>query len=142
MSDGNGEYDIFTKCRIDRVPTGSNSLVDIKKVGEGMAQKDAFMRLAVDRRYHVQAASYLDNWNSQMGDTDRRDTFVFVVVEDVPPYLVNRIEIGRDTLAAGRALYYRDLETYARCKGAKNWPGYPPGIQIGEAAEWQLRREQ
>jgi exodeoxyribonuclease VIII len=135
-----GEYSIFTKCRIDRVPTGSNSLVDIKKVGEGMAQKDAFMRLAVDRRYHVQAASYLDNWNAQMGSTDRRETFVFVVVEDVAPYLVNRIEIGRDTLAAGREIYYRDLETFARCKALSKWPGYPPGIQIAEASEWQLRR--
>jgi exodeoxyribonuclease VIII len=139
-ADGLGEFDVFTKARLDWVPSRSNVIADVKKVGEGMAETSAFMRLAVDRRYHVQAAYYLDNWNQVMGDTDRRECFVFVAVEDVAPFLVNRIEMGPDTIAAGRAIYLRDLETFARCKALRKWPGYPPGIHRAEAADWQLRR--
>lgn len=132
---------VFTKSRMDWLPDASTAIVDVKKVGEGDASRDEFAKILVNRRYHVQAAFYLDNWNSLMGNTDWREHFVFVVVEDVAPYLVNVFTIEPRTIELGRNTYRRELEIYASCKASGNWPRYLPGIKKLNAPEWALRKD-
>ena len=132
--------EVLTRARIDWIPNKSNALVDIKKVGKGNAAKAEFMKLAIDRGYHVQAAGYLENWNAQADAENQRDAFVFVAVEDVAPYLVNVIPMGPRTLALGREGYFKSLDAYAQCVRDKRWPGYSRELVPVEAADWAFRR--
>jgi PDDEXK-like domain of unknown function (DUF3799) len=134
--------EVLTRARIDWVPDRSNALVDIKKVGKGNAAKAEFLKLAIDRGYHRQAGGYLENWNAQADAENQRDQFVFIVVEDVTPYLVNVIPMGPRTLALGREEYFKGLETYAQCVRDKSWPGYSRELVPVEAADWVFRRVQ
>ena len=134
-----GGGQVLTKARLDWIPDGSDSLVDVKKVGKGKAAADEFIKLAIERRYHVQAASYRHNWNAQMGTTDPREKFTFVVVEDEAPFLVNVITLGWRTMELGLDLYFEDLDLYRRCLEANRWAGYGDEPKVVEAPEWVFR---
>lgn len=129
----------FTKRRLDWLPDGSNSLVDIKTVRGGYGGLREFTKLMIDRRYHVQAAFYLDGWNKVMGATDPRTCFCFVVVEDEAPFLVSRYVVSDMLMEVGREQYRRDLITYEECRVSGRWPGHPAGIEIIEAPNWMRR---
>jgi hypothetical protein len=135
-----GAGQVFTKARLDWIPDDSDSLVDVKKVGKGKADEGEFIKLAIERRYHVQAASYLHNWNAQMGTTDPRTKFTFVVVEDEAPFLVNVITLGPRTMAVGEDLYFEGLDLYRRCLEANRWNGYGDEPKVVEAPEWVFRK--
>jgi len=135
-----GDGVVLTKARLDWIPDGSDSLVDVKKVGKGRAAADEFIKLAIERRYHVQAASYRHNWNAQMGTTDPREKFTFVVVEDEAPFLVNVITLGWRTMELGLDLYFEDLDLYRRCLEANRWAGYGDEPKVVEAPEWVFRK--
>ena len=139
---GEGEVSVFAdlklpsgrtvtrRCRLDWVRRGQCAY-DIKKVGEGKADKWEFARLARDRRYFVQAAYYMDAWNDVCPIGQQIGAFCFFVIEDAAPYLVQRHEIKRDSLEhlKAREIYTRDLKTYAECVETGVWPGYAPGFQ-------------
>jgi hypothetical protein len=135
-----GEGRVLTKARLDWIPDGSDSLVDVKKVGKGKAAAEEFIKLAIERRYHVQAAAYRANWNAQMCTTDPRYKFTFVVVEDEAPFLVNVITLGPRTMAVGEDLYFEDLDLYRRCLEANRWNGYGDEPKVVEAPEWVFRK--
>jgi hypothetical protein len=121
---------VLRRARVDWLRRGQ-CIYDIKKVGNGNASKRQFERLAWDRRYFVQAAYYLDAWNSSCAPSEDVKAFCFFVVEDEAPYLVGRYEIqleSREHLK-GREIYMRDLETYALCKETGKWPGYGDGFE-------------
>lgn len=135
-----GSGHVLTKARLDWIPEDSDSIVDIKKVGRGKAAAAEFIKLVIERRYHVQAGGYLHNWNSQMGTTDPREKFTFVVVEDEAPFLVNIITLGRRTIELGLDLYFEDLDLYRRCLEANRWAGYGDEPKVVEAPEWVFRK--
>jgi hypothetical protein len=125
----------FAKARIDWVaPT--NYLADIKKVQPGMAGKEAFQKLAFNRRYHVQAAYYLDLWNAASTEEDRKESFIFVVVEDKAPYLVACYTVSAGMLELGRETYMKELDMYVECCHEQKWPGYPSGFTELELPKW------
>lgn len=128
----------ITKTRPDFVPRQAPVLLDIKKVSDGMSEPNAFAKLAVDRGYHRQAASYLRSWNEETGET--RTHVLFVVVEDVAPYLVSMIHLGPQTMQAGWDDYRRRLDLFRQCEERGEWPGRTELPVEVEAKEWQLRR--
>ena len=125
------------RARLDWVRPGQ-VIYDVKKVSLGMGSKRNFERIATDRRYYVQAAFYMDMWNSTRADADQVQAFVFFAVEDAAPYLVSRFEIVQHsrTHLAGRERYMKDLETYAHCCETGIWPGYADGFQELEVMRW------
>ncbi len=133
--------EVTRRCRLDAVR--SPVACDIKVVQAGMGAKRDFEKLAWDRRYVVQAAYYLDAWNSVCAEGEQLEAFVFVVVERAAPWLVSRYEIavGSDVYLAGREQYLRDLEVYSLCVETKHWPGYQDGFQKLELPAW-VRRNQ
>lgn len=137
------EFDgVLTKARLDYVPPSRicRALVDIKKVQEGNAEREAFINLAVRRGYHRQAAHYLDSWNYWFPD-DQRDAFLFIVVEEQKPYLTNVIPMGPKTIARGRVLNDEIRARYKECKALNVWPGYPMSLKPIEASDWNLEKE-
>jgi len=142
LATGEGEVSVFAdlklpsgrtvtrRCRLDWIRSGQCAY-DIKKVGEGKADKWEFAKLARDRRYFVQAAYYMDTWNAVCMPLERIRAFCWLVVEDTAPYLVTKyhMEENSETHWKAREIYTRDLETYAQCVETGIWPGYAPGFQ-------------
>ena len=116
------------KGRFDMVPA-ANVLCDVKTTVD--ASPEAFRRDLVEKGYATQAAYYLDLWNDLMPD-DRREGFVFFVVEKKPPYLVAAYQVHANALSWARARNVNRLATYIRCTVEDRWPGYPE--EIGRAS--------
>ncbi len=132
---------LLRKCRIDFVPAG-NCLVDIKTVQNEKADKDEFSRILYKQRYYTQAAYYLDLWNHLMGETERKELFVFVVVEKESPYLVATYFVDAKTIEVGREKNLSDLFTLHQCHRTKQWLGYIEEHRSIGIPSWDLRREE
>ena len=132
--------EVLRRGRIDwvRQPV----IYDIKVVQEGMGAREAFEKLAFERRYHVQAAYYMDGLNSMATPGDEVEAFVFFVVEREAPFLISRFEvpINCELAEVGRAQYIQDLETFMDCKESGVWPGYPAGFQPLGLPGWARRK--
>lgn len=134
---------LIRKSRIDAIPAAkycpdSRPIIDIKTACS--AEKHSFSSEIRNRRYHVQGAYYLDNWNDT-NPTDLRDTFVFVVFEKEPPFEIAVYELDPDTIAQGRKEYRRDLTMFAHCMKNDSWPGYNKHAELIRLPEWAIEKE-
>jgi exodeoxyribonuclease VIII len=129
---------VLRKARIDFVNAG-NALIDIKTTED--ARPEAFARMIVNLRYHVQAAYYLDIWNDSLpiGQTPK-ESFVFIAVEKTPPYAVSVYDLAREAINAGRREYIRLLQLYMECEEQGEWPAYNPDVQEINLPTWALRK--
>ena len=120
------------KSRLDWLLPGI--ILDIKTTAD--ARPDAFARSVATYRYEVQAAFYLQAAASAGVPAEH---FIFVVVENAPPYAVALYQLDDAALEQGRRLYLRDLETYQRCAERDEWPAYPTDIQTLSLPRWAYR---
>jgi hypothetical protein len=123
------------KARIDWVPNHSNALVDVKTTKD--ARPESFAMDAATFGYHVQAAFYLDIWNSIHPDS--KACFVFVVVEKDPPHAVSVFNLDAEDIAAGRTKYLRLARKYYECQLRNDWPAYSEEIETLSLPEWARR---
>lgn len=114
------------KGRLDKWCEGHTVIADLKKVPIEGAAMSNFARKVNDYRYHVQAAYYLDGAH-ECGLRPR--AFVFVVVEEGPPYQVACYTLPLEWLHQGRQTYIRDLERYSECMESGDWPTYPDEVR-------------
>jgi len=96
-------------------------IVDLKTTR--CAKPEAFERLALEHRYHVQAAFYMEAYRRVTGTEPAG--FAFVAVEKEPPYCACVYVAQPDFIQLGRIEYLKNLATYAECKRTDEWPGYP-----------------
>lgn len=115
-----------------------NIIVDLKTTEN--ASKDGFAKSIANFRYDVQAAFYLDGIEAATGKRPRG--FVFVAVEKKPPFAVGVYVLDAETLDAARAVYQKDLESYAFCQKTGNWPGYGDKIQTINLPAWHANKNQ
>jgi hypothetical protein len=125
------DYGILCRIRPDWLDEAHQVVVDLKTTRD--AGMDAFARSAIEYRYHVQAAYYVDGltacgWQPQ--------AFLFVVVETVPPYGVALYRVTDEDLELGRTIYRADLRTYHACLRDDSWPAYPEDIRDLELPPW------
>lgn len=112
------------RCMVDNAPLEADlPLWDFKTTTN--AALDAVMRSIMTYGYDVQAAHYLDVWKAATGE-DRRFRFVFQ--EKEPPFEVQIVELGPETVAMGRRKIERAREIWRRCVESGHWPGYPAGV--------------
>ena len=124
--DDNNDYRLMFKVRPDWVIPGHPVLFDIKTTRD--ASFTNFMRSAHSMMYHMSAAMYLDGSNRNKEFLDKCgvlafNKFVWVVVENVPPYEATYYEASKDDIEEGRQLYHRlarKLDLYNRSE----WKGY------------------
>jgi hypothetical protein len=116
LQEGEPEISYFWRDAVTEVPCkcrpdwrrGDGILIDLKTCAEGKAEAEEFNKYILNFRYFVQAAFYLDGVNEV--DTDTRfDTFLFIAVEKVEPYLVAVHAVGEEWLNLGRGEYRADL---------------------------------
>jgi PDDEXK-like domain of unknown function (DUF3799) len=96
-------------------------IVDLKTTR--CAKPEAFERLAIEHRYHVQAAFYMEAYRRVTGNEPVG--FAFVAVEKEPPYCACVYVSQPDFLQLGRIEFLKNLNTYAECRNSGEWPGYP-----------------
>jgi hypothetical protein len=112
-------------------------LADLKTTRS--AHPAAWSKYSSQRKYHVQAAFYLDGYNAATGEM--RDTFCHVLSENFPPYQVGRSMLSLRKVDIGRALYQSWLSKYCLCLKTGVWPDYTQktaldGWNLDDATKW------
>lgn len=109
-------------------------LLDVKTYSD--ASPSEFQRQAARKRYHVQDALYSDGF----AIASKRDVlaFIFVAVETEWPYAANAMMFDEVSRNSGRAAYRRNLNAYAQCAQANQWPGYSTAIELISLPAWAL----
>jgi PDDEXK-like domain of unknown function (DUF3799) len=130
------------KCRIDIVPMAKKfpqaiPLIDIKTCQS--AAKADFAKEIHNRRYHAQAAYYLDCYNAL--NIDHRTSFIFIAVEKEPPYAVAIYDLDDISIEQGRKEYRRDLNVYKMCIESNTWPGYPTHAEMIQLPAYAIDKE-
>lgn len=120
------ETNRLCKGLLDKWCAGHHLIADLKKVPVEKGGMSAWARKVHEYRYHVQAAFYLDGMRLNLMHPR---AFVFVVVEEEPPYQVALYTLPDEWLAQGRTQYQRDLVAYGRCLDSGEWPAYPAEIR-------------
>lgn len=115
----------------------SQCLGDLKTTRS--AHPGAWSKYSSQRRYHVQAAFYLDGYNAATGE--ERDTFCHVLSENFPPFMVGRSMLSLRKVEIGRALYQAWLAKYCQCLKSGVWPDYTQkdaldGWNVDVATKW------
>jgi exodeoxyribonuclease VIII len=130
---------ILRKCRPDIITANGLIMPDLKTTDD--VSEIGFGRTIAQRRYHVQAAYYLDLLFMLYGDAAPRH-FCFIAVQKTRPYDVAVHYLTDDIIAIGRALYQRDLQRLIECRDANRWPGTDNGEIIkANLPPWAMNGE-
>lgn len=126
---------VALRGRVDRLNT---RMLDLKTTS-GDASEHDFGIHAFRYGYEIQAGHYEHTHHVITGDTL---PYLFIVVENHPPYLVGVHRLGDDELRMGRARARRARELYAHCTSTGEWPGYATStggpIGILRAPVWNI----
>lgn len=128
--------EVWRRGRLDWLPNprpNGRLVVPDYKTAES-AHEDKFQRSMDSYGYHMQAAWYLDGVKALLGADDV--SFVFVVQEKNPPYLVNVIEPDPTAVKIGRYLNRKAVELFEQCQRTGKWPGYPANIERVRLPYW------
>ena len=123
-------YDVAAKARPDHIKDGL--VVDLKTTTD--ARLDPFSRQCWNLRYHVQAAYYMDAHDAVMNL--KAEGFLYVVVENSPPYGVAIYLADEAMVDQARKEYRADLDVYCDCLAKDQWPGYPDIVQALTLPIW------
>lgn len=118
---------VLRKCRTDAITSDGRWVVDLKTTTD--VSEAGFGYTIAERRYHVQAAWYLDILHALYGDDAPRG-FAFIAAQKVRPYDVAVHYLTEDQIQLGRLLYQRDLALLIECSRTNTWPGVDRGRPI------------
>lgn len=118
---------VLRKCRTDAITYNGQFVVDLKTTDD--VSEAAFGRTIAQRRYHVQAAWYLDILRELYGP-DAPQGFAFIAAQKTRPFDVAVHFMEPDHIALGRQLYEADLERLMECERTGIWPGADGGEVI------------
>ena len=130
------ETGVVCKGRADLFDEREGIVFDVKTCRS--ASPVEFARSCANYRYHVQDCWYRHGLTAA-SDCGLQLAFRFVAVEKDPPYAVAVYELDEEAVRHGRKLMRRDLETFARCLAADEWPSYPDTTQSLSLPGWALR---
>lgn len=129
------ELGILRRIRTDAITRDGQFVLDLKTTDD--VSQIGFGYTIAQRRYHVQAAFYLDVLRLLYG-SDAPRTFVFIAAQKTRPYDVAVHYLTEAQIELGRLLYRRDLERLLTCQGADYWPG----VDGGEVLQAELPRRE
>ena len=133
--DGDG---MLRKCRTDVITWDGKYVVDLKTTDDVSAA--GFGRTIAQRRYHVQAAWYLDILQALYGD-DAPQGWAFIAAQKTRPHDVAVHELTPEHIQLGRMLYQRDRQLLLDCTKADRWPGHDGGdVLIAQLPEYHMRQ--
>lgn len=118
---------ILRKCRTDWVTGDGWTVVDLKTTDD--VSIEGFGRTIAQRRYHVQAAWYLDILQALYG-SQAPCQWAFIAAQKTRPYDVGVHYLTDEQIALGRAIYQRDLARMIQCQQSGVWPGVTGGKPV------------
>ncbi len=128
------QTNVLCKLRADAINETHDVLVDVKKARD--ASYSAFIRAVADYGYHIQRVHYVEG----MFRLSRpMQEFIFVVVEDTPPWGVACYYLDAETIRFATTRWRRSLDVYAHCLQNNTWPNYPEEIRELNMPPWALR---
>lgn len=129
---------LLRKCRTDAISNCGSIVLDLKTTDDVSAA--GFGRTIAQRRYHVQAAWYLDVLYLLYGRNAPKH-FAFIAVQKRRPYDVAVHFVTEAQIELGRQLYQRDLQVLLRCQEKGVWPGADGGGVIeAQLPNWEMRQ--
>lgn len=134
--------DILCKARLDKWITGGtapDTIVDLKKTRLGGASDDQFSRAVDNYHYHQKAAWYCEAAQAISGISP---AFVWIAVEEVPPYGINVIHCDAETLRIGQYLNETLFANYVVATESGDWAGYAKDIHEGGLPGYRRREFQ
>ena len=120
------------RARPDRISNDRRLIVDVKTTLSS-AHPDFFGRTLLRAGYHGSAAFYCRGVTNLF---DVECAYLFLVVEQKPPYLCSLIGLDPVWMSAGRHRVERGLRTWAACAKAGLWPGYERRACYPELPGW------
>lgn len=130
--------DVLRKCRTDAITHNGKVIVDLKTTED--VSQIGFGKTIAKRRYHVQAAWYLDIMYLLFGD-DAPTQFAFIAAQKKRPYDVGVYYLTKEQIQLGRMIYQRDLNQILICQHEGHWPGATNGqIMKAELPYWEMRK--
>jgi exodeoxyribonuclease VIII len=123
------------KARIDCFQSGAGILWDLKSCSD--ASYDGFWMNVRRYRYYMAAAWYMQGLASVAKSA--RPKFLWLAVENSPPYSVGVYEVSFDLLQVGYDACCHSFELAKKCAAEKNWPAYrEPGSVLMTAPKYML----
>lgn len=122
---------LYFKARPDLF-TPSEILIDVKTVGS--AHPDFIERRIYEGGWYQQAPWHCDVVTRVLGH--QPEDYLWVIVEQDPPYDVVVKRPKPDALAAGQRKNAEAIATVARCVKTGKWPGYGGGISEAGLPSW------
>lgn len=119
-----GDGTVLLKIRPDIITANGLIMPDLKMTDD--VSEIGFGRTIAQRRYHVQAALYLDVMFWLFAELAPQ-YFCFIAAQNRRPYDVAVHWLDDDQIAVGRALYQRDLARLIECRDSNRWPGADGG---------------
>lgn len=107
-------------------------IVDLKSTTD--ASVNEFNRSIAKYGYHRQEAFYVDGYTAALGKPPKG--FIFVCVENKPPYAVGVYALDMAGEEKGREEIADLLETYKLCKETGVWPAYSDKVEVIELPRW------
>lgn len=137
------KLDSWKRARVDWLPAsaragGHITVVDLKTTGGAAASED-WQRTAFDMGYDVQDAFYREGLAALI---PRVSTirFVFIVIEQAPPYGMTINEFSGQALYEAVELVDMASRMWAVCMQRNQWPGYPLEASHIDPPKWRSER--
>jgi hypothetical protein len=129
------------KVRPDALSVAHPVIVDLKTTRD--ASYSGFIKAIQNLHYHLSAAMYLEGVNQcrELLEHTRHfayTKFVFVCVENEPPYPTAVYELAPEYIELGKVLYRRAMRTLRDAR-QNDWPAYPDDIRVIEPPSWASR---
>lgn len=129
------------KGRCDRLSQGNRTVIlDLKKMQVGSGDRETCKKAIHSYGWYRQAAIYCDGVFRLTG---QKPEFIWVMVEDGPPFDIQVIPATEEDLAIGWHEVRATLDIYKRACEEQIWPGYlrtEHNIHPGGLPDWFLRQ--
>ncbi len=126
------ETGIWLRCRPDALPKKIVHIPDYKTTISARPSK--FASAIWDYGYHCQAQLYLEGIRAVTGVKPL--SFVFIVQEKKPPYVVSSFVLDPDALEWAKIQNHKAIHIFADCLESGRWPGYVDDIHQINLPPW------
>ena len=130
--DTDRDYKEMMKVRPDALGLSHSVIIDIKTTND--ASFTGFSKSILHFYYHLSAAMYLEGCNQCKPLLERCGhfaftKFIFICVENEPPYEVAVYELSKEFVELGKSLYRRAVKKLSEAR-EEDYPGYEEDIRI------------